>query len=267
MPYVAATFDDAISHSMRETADRLAAGSAFKTSDQPFHVPIMGSLQQYSPDAIAMAAGSAPSCLRGRFVKWELHQSDLRCVIEFSGVDALLEHLQQTLPRGKPWRTHYLTLGSIADIEAWMHDDFLAAVSQNFPIDPSLEFIPAGCWARLDNITQQTTSTKSSGKSSGPSGQQPQTSSRHTPRRPKANKSQHKASKLNPMARTFVPGERMVTITGHAAGQTGRAVGKGNGAIKKPRRGRTAASPHRKWERPGAGHHSDIDMLIKKASN
>jgi len=141
MPYACLTFDPAIDAAMRESAVRIASGSAFVPDKQPFHVPLLGSLHIYEAEAVRKALDdSRYFAVRGRFIKWTIHAAQLRAIVELDGADVLLKHLQQALPRGRPWRTHYVTLGSVADIEAAQHDGFLAAVADAFPMDPNAIF-------------------------------------------------------------------------------------------------------------------------------
>lgn len=140
MPYMSVLFDDAVEASMRDTANKIAAGSAFTPHEGRFHVPLLGSLHVYSQEALAQTTSAAPITLRGRFLKWEIRASQLRATVEFERVSELMSSLQQSLPRGRPWRTHYVSIGSMTGIDTALHDDFLAAVCAAFPIDTTLLF-------------------------------------------------------------------------------------------------------------------------------
>lgn len=278
MTYIAATFDAATDASMRATADRIGAGSDF-LPETLFHVPIFGSLHSYHSDVIAAACASAPA-LRGKFVKWELHRQELRCVVELDGDAELLAHFQSTMPRGKPWRTVSMTLGSVAAIEEWMHDDFVTAVSQNFPVDSSFHFTFAACCQCVTPAAAQhhhaasdvngavSAQTAADAKKTAHPDARPAAAPKVKDKKP-TNATKQPAARLNPKARPFVPGARTVTIAGrHDAAGPIKNYDKN---IKKPttrhRRRKSAterkASPHLKWERPGAQVTSDIDMLIK----
>lgn len=142
MPYACALFDRHTDAAMRETINKIASNSAFEQTNHPFHVPLMGSLHTYSDDEVAAALSVMPDNLSGRFVKWELdgRSSILRAIVELDDVDVLLALLQQALPAGKAWRTHYVTLGSVGKIDKDARADFLAALNATFPIDPSMTF-------------------------------------------------------------------------------------------------------------------------------
>jgi len=145
MPYLYLSFDEAVDASMRDAANRIASGSAFAPGHaaMPFHVPLLGSLHVYSRAAIGQATASAPTALRGRFVEWKIHADTLRATVELDGAVELINQLQQALPRGRPWKAHYVALGSVAGIEAAQHDTFLAAVREAFPIDATMHFTTA----------------------------------------------------------------------------------------------------------------------------
>lgn len=142
MPYVCLRFEDQVDASMRATATRIAEGSAFQPSPA-FHVPVLGSLHRYdakhinSACAHAVAEHAPPSF---HFVQWELTGQMLRCRLASSDLSALASRLHQELPLGRPWASFYMTLGSVAAIDAAVRDDFLAAVSAAFPIDESANF-------------------------------------------------------------------------------------------------------------------------------
>lgn len=129
---------------MRETADRIAANSAFVPEHLPFHCPLLGSLHMYSREVVKAALTRSSMELRGRFLKWEVYdRAYLRATIELEGVDTLISKLQQDLPQGRPWRKHFVTVGCVQGIEAARHAEFLAAVSAAFPIDSTLVFTTA----------------------------------------------------------------------------------------------------------------------------
>lgn len=162
MPYACLLFEDAVNISMRETANRLAANSAFVPQETPFHIPLLGSLHVYSPEAVA-AAFPETATLFGRFGRWEIRAGILRATVELDGAEMLVGLLQETLPKGKPWKSFYVALGSVANIEASQHADFLEAVATAFPIDANATFATA---ARLEyhnvpttNATTNATST------------------------------------------------------------------------------------------------------------
>lgn len=136
MPYACVAFEESVESSMRESATRIAMGSAFVPQVTPFHVPLLGGLHVYEPETVQQAFAGAP-LTRGRFCGWAIQSGQLRCAVELEDAAGVLDHLQGRLPRGRPWRTHYVTLGSVEDIEASRHDEFLAAISEAFPIDPT----------------------------------------------------------------------------------------------------------------------------------
>lgn len=144
MPFACCLFDPCIDIAIRETADRIAANSAFVPEQLPFHCPLLGSLHMYSPEVVKAALARSSMVLRGRFLKWEVcDRAYLRATIELEDVVTLIGKLQQDLPQGRPWRKHFVTVGSVQGIEAARHAEFLAAVSAAFPIDPTLVFSTA----------------------------------------------------------------------------------------------------------------------------
>jgi len=142
MPYVHLCFEDQVDASMRATATRIAERSLFEPSPL-FHVPVLGSLHRYdakhieSTCAHAVVDHAPPSF---QFVQWELAGQTLRCRIASSDLSALASRLHHELPLGRPWASFYMTLGSVAGIEASVRADFLAAVSTAFPIDELANF-------------------------------------------------------------------------------------------------------------------------------
>lgn len=224
MPFVSLLFDEATQAAMNETALRLATGSAFAQAPA-FHVPLLGSLHHYSAELVAAAIASAPpQPTRGAFVRWEIHNARLRAAVEIHDGHAI-QHLQGALPLGKPWRTSYVELGSVAEIEPSQRDEFLAAVRAAFPMDGSVNFASG----RLAHHNEPPLPKKS-----GPG----------TP------------AKLRATAKPFVPKIKNAKAAPMQLTTTS-AIGK-----KKPKKKKAGASPHRKWERPTTS--SDIDMLIKK---
>lgn len=158
MPYACALFDETIDTCMRETVNRIAANSAFVPQEQPFHVPLFGSLHAYTDDDVTSALATVPE-LHGRFIKWELDRSSLvRAVVELNETDMLMAHLGKALPNGKRWRSLYVTLGSAAGIEAAQREAFLAAISEAFPIDPSSHFKVGTLVFRNDPLPSDKTS-------------------------------------------------------------------------------------------------------------
>lgn len=141
---------------MRSTANTIASASSFQPEMLPLHIPLLGSLHTYNAEEVrqvlAASADWAPQ-VQGRFVKWEIDcKSRLRAVVEFAD-EALTSHLQQMLPRGRPWRNHFLILGSCASISPDQHAEFLAAVEKAFPIDTSSTFSCPLPLLKLHNVT------------------------------------------------------------------------------------------------------------------
>lgn len=146
MPYLFLRFQDAVDASMRETASKIAEGSAFKPNPV-FRVSLMGSLHQYDAKYIesvrtdALVAYPSPSF---HFIRWELTGETLRCLIGSTELSSLASCLHQALPLGRPWAAFYVTLGSVASISGDLRDDFLAAVSSAFPVDEHIKFTLKG---------------------------------------------------------------------------------------------------------------------------
>lgn len=154
MPYIYAVFEDSVITAMYSAVERIASGSAFVAQKMPFHVRILGSLHVYTSETIANTiANTTP--LRGRFGKWELHANQLCCTVEIFDSSEILNHLQSQLPRGRPWRTHFVTLGSVEGIASAQRDEFLSAVESAFPIDAAMEF----AMPRLQYHTHLSTTT------------------------------------------------------------------------------------------------------------
>lgn len=145
MPYLCAHFDENVNAVMHDAAQRIAGSSAFTPEQLRFHVPLIGSLHVYSQEHITSVIEQTLASIHGHFVKWTIQGSSLRAMVELSeGAPDLLQQLQQTLPRGRPWRSHYVTLGSVAGIDAARHKEFVEAVEAAFPIDKDLHFALAG---------------------------------------------------------------------------------------------------------------------------
>lgn len=160
MPYICALFDPSVSESIQATANSIASGSSFVPL-KDYHVPLLGSLHVYSEEAVAEVIQTAPG-LHGRFLKWELHAGVLRATVTLDDSAALLA-LHNKLPRGRPWRSHYVALGSI-DIEATQHTQFLEAVAAAFPMSSDVIFTTS-CFEYRNNVsTAATPRTKNPGK-------------------------------------------------------------------------------------------------------
>lgn len=144
MPYLSLNFADDVNASMRNTAIKLAEGSPFAPETADLHVPCFGSLHGYPHEVIRDAAVNVLA-LQGRFIRWEIAQHQLRVTIALAsdGLSELYRHLRRALPRGRPWRSHYVTLGSVAHIEPERRDEFLQAVVAAFPIDETIYFTTA----------------------------------------------------------------------------------------------------------------------------
>jgi len=141
MPYACLFFSDDIDASMRAAAGHIAESSAFEPHPL-FHCPVIGTLHHYTTEDVTSA------CLRVTsgeplpfiFGKWELSGTLLRATIESPAVSELAGRLHFELPLGRPWTSHYVTLGSVAAIDAGRRDEFLAAVTAAFPIDPTIRY-------------------------------------------------------------------------------------------------------------------------------
>jgi len=229
MPHLCLLFDDVVEASLRGVANQIAAGSAFVQQQDPFHVAFLGSLHTYSTEQINAGVAAAPP-VRGRWVAWELHQKQLRVAVELEldGAAACLSLVKAALPLGKPWRTHYVVIGSAANIDSAVHDDFLAAVEQAFPIDASQFFTTS-------QLSLHNTGTKAAAAAADAL----------PPPRPK----------LNPKARSFVPCSSRPRVVM----QDQRRI-----IQKKHKR----PSPHVKWQRAKDGANakagaSSMDVLIR----
>jgi len=185
MPYVNALFDPSTEEAIKATATTIKGGSAF-TPYTDYHVPLLGSLHVYSEEAVAAAIATASPLPGGRFLKWELHGlrglHELRAMIEFDDPAAALRRLHESLPRGRPWRSTYVALGTI-DLQAAQRDEFLAAVTSAFPMSADVTFTTSRLGFH-NNVP------------AAPARRKPDTSS----------KSISSKSRLNPKAQSFVPG-------------------------------------------------------------
>lgn len=215
MPYAALLFEDAFDASMRETASQIAAGSKFLPYSDLLHVPLLGSLHVY-PDAEVYAAlrlaSAAHAPVAGRFGKWEIHRSLLRVTVELSG--NIANQLAGALPRGKPWKSLYVVVGSVEAIPEAQRAGFLAAVEAAFPIDPNVVFTTS----KLDFHNIQPPSKPSAGAA-------PNKMNHKARRRPKAQK-QPQQSPHKKWTRTKQPHEKLVTKAKNALIQTGNMISK-----------------------------------------
>lgn len=144
MPHACLLFDDATDASMRACTAELAAHAAFQPETLPLHVPLVGSLHNYSEDHIRRALKAQLSPIVGRFVKWEINgRAQLRATVELADADAITQAILKDLPAGQRWRSHYVVLGSVAAIDKEQHANFLAAMQQAFPIDGTTTFTVA----------------------------------------------------------------------------------------------------------------------------
>lgn len=254
MPYACFTFDETTNTAMRDCVARICATSAFVPDETPFHCPLVGSLHGYSQEAVFAAFDAAPALCAGRFLNWDLNASSqrLRVAVELTdGGAALLTHLQQALPQGKPWRTHYVTLGSVAQIEPSLHASFLAAVEAAFPIRDA-SFSAASLEFHVAAATNK------------PPLRAPAPEAVHHADLPKSNAASKKSANnkdsmdvtrpnkvLDPRAKPFVP-----------------SAPKAAPLIKKQK---ARKSPHQKWERGAASGaatgRSAIDDLIKQSGS
>ena len=246
MPYIAALFEEQQDNVMRDAVHRISAGSAFVPQTDPFHLQILGGLHVYSDEAVNAAIANTPP-LRGRFLKWSIVQQQLRADVECD--PAVLSQLRAALPQGKPWRTFYVRIGSVAAIDQAAQDEFLAAVSAAFPMDASLEFTT---YLKYHNVPQpqpkdamQTVKTNNS--------KIDKKASKTNERKPPPIKRQ---SRLNPKALPFEP----------QALQT-RRPGSTITKKSKKKKQKQKTSPHQKWERPtGVTGSSAVDAMIRSAA-
>lgn len=142
MPYACLLFAEEIDESMRTAANCIAEGSAFEPHPL-FHCPIIGSLHHYSAEEVSAACTRVTSDapLTFRFGKWVITGELLRASVESTAAAELTGRLHLELPRGRPWVTHYVTLGSVAAIEVARREEFLRAVEAAFPIDTTIEYV------------------------------------------------------------------------------------------------------------------------------
>merc|ERR1711990_616137 len=207
------------------------------------HLQILGGLHVYSDEAVNAAIANTPP-LRGVFLKWSIVQQQLRADVECD--PAVLSQLRAALPQGKPWRTFYVRIGSVAAIDQAAQDEFLAAVSAAFPMDASLELTT---YLKYHNVPQpqqkdamQTVKTNNS-----------KIDKKASERKPPPIKRQ---SRLNPKALPFEP----------QALQT-RRPGSTITKKSKKKKQKQKTSPHQKWERPtGVTGSSAVDAMIRSAA-
>lgn len=229
MPHIALSFDAPQEAAMKSAASRISAGASF-TPQASLRVPVFGALHAHSAEDIMAAIEEAPM-IRGRFLRWELCEQELRAVVELEHPAALIGHLRSRLPRGRPWKSHYVTLGKLHGIDASRHGEFLTAVTAAFPIDTNLTFTTSKLQYH-DEPTQQHDARMLEDEQ------------RPTSTRPAT----QKTSLLNPKARPFVPSTKELKP----------AIQK-----KKTKKSPPRPSPHQKWERASTGASQSIDALIK----
>jgi len=143
MPCACLLFDEHLDASMRTTARAIAEGAAAFEPQPIFHMPVIGSLHQCAAHDVEAACSrmARDGPLSFRFVKWEISGGHmLRAVIDAPTVDALATRLKQELGHGRPWRSHYATIGSVAAMDPMCHQEFLEAVATAFPIDQRLVY-------------------------------------------------------------------------------------------------------------------------------
>jgi len=242
MPYACYTFDEDIDARARDVAQKLAAASAFMPETTPFHVPVFGSLHRYleQRDTVFAAFSTAPATpATGRFVSWEIRNEKLLATVELDGAAALLSHLKERLPGGKPWKCHYVTFGSVEGIEAVRHDEFLTAVKQSFPIENSLPF----ALSRLEFHVAAPAERK------------------HIKLVPSAQTQPHAATNTPMTMKTDPPVAAAPAPTASTSGQKKK---KGKARHKPVRAHENKTSPHMKWEPPTGV--SSMDELIKAGS-
>lgn len=156
MTYVCINLDADSQKAVHDAAEQMARSSPFISALNPaaqlgthnqFHAVLLGALHVHSDEAVASALKAAGEALplRGRFVKWECGSGPggravLRLAVQLDGVDAFIERLHATLPRGRPAAAHgscvHVVVGSLAAVDASQHDAFLQAVRDAFPIAP-----------------------------------------------------------------------------------------------------------------------------------
>lgn len=142
MPYACLLFADDVDSFMRSAADTIAKGSAFEPHPI-FHVPLIGSLHSYTAEEVATAGMRTRTdevALSFHFGKWELCGSHLRATVDSAVAQELVGRLQVELPVGRPWASHYVTVGSVAAIDKERREEFLSAVQAAYPIDPQIEY-------------------------------------------------------------------------------------------------------------------------------
>lgn len=234
-------FDDVVESSLRAVANQIAAGSAFVPQQDPFHVAFLGSLHTYSTEQVNASIASAPP-VRGRWLAFELHQQQLRMLVELEpdGAAACLSLVKAHLPLGKPWRTHYVTLGSAADIDSSVHGEFLAAVEQAFPIDATALFaLTRLAYHNPKPIIDAKINTKlqvDTQKKAGAATAADAAASAAQPARPR----------LNPKARPFVPAYSSQTTTAKMNPPKRKTIHKKQHLKNKMKH---TTSPHMTWQR------------------
>jgi len=143
MTFLALHFDADTDSAIRSVASSIAAGcSAFGPQSSAFHVPLIGSLHNYTQDEVQQQSGlEAPIC--GRFVCWEVHANNLRVAVELDPVGAheLSQRLSTAFPLGRPWQRLYTVIGSVAAIDVAERDAFVQALQATFPISASQTFL------------------------------------------------------------------------------------------------------------------------------
>lgn len=145
MVYLALHFDDDTDAGIRSVASSIAAGSAFEPQPSRFHVPLLGSLHNYTEDEVRMQ-GELGAPIRGRFIRWELQSDQVRVAVELEPAagQALCQSLTAALPLGRPWQRLYTVIGSVAAIEVAQRGEFLKALEATFPLGESQTFVSRG---------------------------------------------------------------------------------------------------------------------------
>lgn len=259
MTYACFTFDDETNHAIHDAATRISATSAFAPATAPFHVPLHGSLHSYSQeDVFAVFAAVPEGKLGGKFTKWVIEASQLRAVVELTDAAvALLTYLQTALPKGKAWRSFYVTLGSVETIEETLHGAFLSAVEAAFPIHASATF-------RIQRLELHGAPDKNEQKTNGPIDKSVEgTAERMDVARPQ--------KALDATATAFVPSRPAPAAPSLSPAPLNR---RSTGNMKKRHRKKkqqALASPHLTWDHALSEElmstgHSTIDDLIKNAS-
>lgn len=237
---------------------KIAAGSAFAPGVAPFHVPLLGGLHRHSAAHVAQtieAAAPTTAPLRGRFVRWDVRGGQLRALVDLdrSGFQELVGKLKLALHDGRPWDPTWVTLGSVADIDASSHSEFMEAVAAAFPIDAAMEFTLAG----LEFYDAPQPRAKSAATTTKTNESAMSMSNSNNKKRP-AKKSKGRKPATPARQAAHVP-----------------AADASRGAIRKPRQQSRPTkpprnSPHRKWERvvtvekAPTGSSISMDELIRR---